>query len=465
MALKEDLRERGLRRGQVGTVVELQALPYNFAQFGDGQGISSTLILVNPSVTDTAEGTVSLLNAEGSPILANINGMDQAGSFSFNVPPKGASYYATGGSARLVVGSAQLVSSVPVNGTILFGGNFGLAGVAGVEPFARFLVPIEMNRAIGVSTGVAIFNSNRSPANVALRLRQASGVFVPNGGVEFAVNPNSQLARFPDELFSGRGIDLSNFRGTLEISSTLPVNGMAVRVSPGELATLPVIPIPPESDQLYFPQFGDGQGISSTLILVNPSNETATGTASLSGIAGQPLAVDINGLVRIGSFPISIPPGGIAFYATDGLGEPVVGSVEVKCSTPLGGVILFSGPLGVAGVGASQPVSKFLVPIESAVAGGVRSGVAISNPNDFQIQLTLTLRDFQGVPVPDGSAQVPLLPRGQVAKFAEEFFEGRAIDLSSFRGTLEVEASAPVNSTAIRVSPRQFATLPVTEVF
>ncbi len=77
---------------------------------------------------------------------------------------------------------------------------------------------------------------------MTLILRDAGTDPVETSTVVIVLAGRGQLARFPEELFAGKGVDFSRFRGTLEVRSVVPLNGMAIRVSPGEFATLPVTP-------------------------------------------------------------------------------------------------------------------------------------------------------------------------------------------------------------------------------
>ncbi|MDA2929648.1 beta-propeller fold lactonase family protein [Acidobacteria bacterium AH-259-O06] len=448
----------------------LLALPYEipvegFAQFGNGEDISSTFILVNPSSSQPATGTVSLFDSEGKALATAINGQTQKGSFSFKVPAAAAGFYQTDGVGDLLMGSARLTSNIALGGTILFAGEFGVAGVGAARSITDFLVPIESDTSEGVQTGLALANPSDSNVEVIVTLRRADGTPVPDGSISISLSPNGRLAQFPEQILEGRGIDFSSFRGSIDVSSPEPIMGMAIRVSPGQFATLPVTDPTTKSRILHFAQFGDGQGITSTLILVNPSlTQAASGTAKLFLSDGNPLSVDINGTVQNGSFDFSLPPRGIGFYGTDGLGDLRVGSVQLTSTLPVDGTILFAGNFGAAGVGSVDRMARFLVPIESDASRQVQTGVALANPISSSVEITLTLRDADGVPVPNGSASVTLSAHGQLAQFPEEIFAGKEIDFSNFRGTLEVRASMPVVGTAIRVSPGEFATLPVTRM-
>ena len=448
--------------------VEIDDLDRHFAHFGDGGGITSTLILVNSSSTRRATGTVEVRDGQGSRLALDVNGMTrQDGEFSFDLPARGVGFFASGGMASsAATGSVRVDAEQAVGGTILFSGTgLGVAGVAAVQPTAtRFLVPIESNSDSGISTGIALSNPSGNSVDVTVRLRLSDGTLVEDATSIITLAAQNQIAQFPDQIFPG--IDLSQFQGSFEVESPVPITGLAIRLSPGQFATLPVTIAGFGARRLSFAQFGDGQGTSSTLIVINPSaTQTATGTAKLFDSQGNPLTVDINGMVETGEFSFSIPPQGVGFFATDGEGDPLVtGSVEVQSDNFIGGTLLFSGSAGVAGVGAAQRASRFLVPIESDSLAGINTGVALANPGLGTVEVTLTLRDEQGQAVANGTTTLTLGPRGQVAQFPEQLFSESGIDFTQFRGTLEIGSIVPLAGLAVRLSSGEFATLPVTAV-
>jgi len=61
-------------------------------------------------------------------------------------------------------------------------------------------------------------------------------------------------------------------------------------------------------------------------------------------------------------------------------------------------------------------------------------------------------------------AHIPLPGKGKLARFPAEIFVAAEIDFTEFRGTLEVQAPHPLAGMAIRVSPQEFATLPISRV-
>ena len=444
---------------------ELMALPHRlpiegFAQFGDGQGLSSSLILVNPSPLQTALGKAELVSSEGGALQADINGESGKSRFSFEVSPLGAGFYQTDGEGDLISGSALLQSNIPLGGTVLFSGDLGVAGVGMVRPEKHFTVPLESQASQGVETGLALANPADAQVVVEVVLRRTDGSQIGRSNLTLAAR--GQLAKFPREIFPGT--DLSSFRGSLQVSSPQPIIGMAIRVSPGQFATLPVASPAGGPTTRRFAQFGDGDGISSTMILVNPFEEETSGTVRLFASDGSPLLVEINGKPVEGAFSFSLPARGVAFFAGDGAGDLAAGWVEVESDLQIGGTILFAGGFGVAGVGSVEAARRFLLPVESDPGSEVQTGVALANPQDSAVEVALTLRGEDGKPITGGSASLSLPARGQLAQFPSEIFDAQLIDLSNFRGTLEVSASQPVVGMAIRVSPGEFATLPVTRM-
>ncbi len=261
-------------RGDGVMVVEIDDLKRRFAQFGKGEGTSSTLVVTNPSATQKVTGKVKLFDQLGNPLTVSVNGTAQSGEFPFDVPGQGVAFFATDGAGEpAVTGWAEVEADAPFGGTILFSG----------------------------SAGVALANPTTDSVDLTLRLRDSNADPAGNGNLVINLGPRSQLARFPEELFAGTGVDLAQFRGSLEVESLRPVIGMAIRLGPGQFATLPVAPMGFGQSRLHFAHFGDGSGVSSTLILVNSfADRTASGTVFLFDSQGDPLSVNINGVLRVG---------------------------------------------------------------------------------------------------------------------------------------------------------------------
>lgn len=231
---------------------------------------------------------------------------------------------------------------------------------------------------------------------------------------------------------------------------------------------------------LYFAQIGNGQGLTSEIVLINPSaTETVSGQINFFNDDGSPLSIEIASVEAVplttarspaqtgSSVSFSVAPLGSVVLSTNGQGNPVTGAAVVTPSGPLGGVIRFRlDPFGIAGVGASQPVTGFITPVRRK-AGGINTGVALYNPGDQTVTLDLALRQGENPDPPIATRQIELSANGHLAQFvggAGEVLFSNA-DTDDFVGTLVVEvAGGKVAATVLELGtePGQFTTLPVT---
>jgi hypothetical protein len=215
---------------------------------------------------------------------------------------------------------------------------------------------------------------------------------------------------------------------------------------------------------LFFPQIADGGGLFSQIILYALDRSADThASLILKDDDGQPLTVDLNEESVQGELAAVVPAGGLRRFKTDGQGELTVGSVTVSSDRPLAGVILFGGAFGVAGVGASTGFQPgFVAPMETNVAEGTNTGIAVMNLENQEFNLDLKLCDADDNPVAE--AQIKLPGSGHFAKFVNEFEWDKVIDFSSFQGTLKVLAPGRITATVLQTRKNftQLATMPVT---
>ncbi len=233
-----------------------------------------------------------------------------------------------------------------------------------------------------------------------------------------------------------------------------------------------------EDPQIYFAQFGNGEGLTSEVVLINPSRSTtATGRIELFDDEGAPFSIAqavkaaivwssqiISGEAP-NAFEFSIPPLGTVSLKTDGRGDLAAGSATVTSESTVSGVIRFSTPgVGIAGVGPSQALTGFVVPVRRQF-GVINTGIAIHNVGEQSVGLALTLRDLQGQIVAETNIG-NLAGRGHLARFIggsdDALFPQAETD--SFVGTLVVQArGGQVAATALELGtrPGEFTTLPV----
>ena len=138
---------------------------------------------------------------------------------------------------------------------------------------------------------------------------------------------------------------------------------------------------------LDFAHFANGTSITSDLVFVNLSTHPARPAIYFYDTEGALVSaesvVDLMGDLEIredGSLSIqtAMEPLGEFTISTHGKGELVSGSVKVVAFGPIGGVLRFDLPeIGVAGVGASTPVSDAIFPARRR-AEGISTAAAVT---------------------------------------------------------------------------------------
>ena len=185
---------------------------------------------------------------------------------------------------------------------------------------------------------------------------------------------------------------------------------------------------------INFAHFANGTAggvtITSDIVLVNVETSTVTAAIFFYNQKGDMIAadsvVDVTGDLMVnGDGALTIPMGiagrGEMTISTNGEGALVVGSVRVFGTGRLGGVLRFDIPaVGVAGVGASEPVSDAIFPARRMLSG-IRTGAAIRNLSADDVIVTCML--MQGGEVMD-TAMIDLDGDGHHAAFIDEMFPG-----------------------------------------
>ena len=218
---------------------------------------------------------------------------------------------------------------------------------------------------------------------------------------------------------------------------------------------------------LDFAHFANGAGTVSEIVLVNVSLRMTRPALYFYDQAGDLMdpasMVDLTGdlvVAEDGSLRVhtEMEPLGQHTISTHGRGEMVSGSVRVVSGAPIGGLVRYSVPgVGVAGVGASQPVYDAIFPVRRQ-EGGTQTGVALHNLEEEAMEVSCRL--MQGGAVLE-EALVPLAANGQNARFIQQIFTGA--DTSDFVGSVRCSAGDPFTAVALEMDAanRTFTTLPV----
>ncbi len=213
-----------------------------FAHFGNGPGLVSEILLVSSETDGETQAQVSPVDYDGNPITTDLNGETVPGTLVARIPASSKLLLKTSGSGPLLQGSIRVVSDRPLNGTVLFGGDFGLAGVGHSTPLDYgFLAPVDEDSESGARTAIAVANLENTAVDLELRLYDSDSGQVDTAGVSLA--GNGHIARFLEEFQWQGNTDFARFEGIVEVLSSGRIGATVLRVRPGQCASLPVTPL------------------------------------------------------------------------------------------------------------------------------------------------------------------------------------------------------------------------------
>jgi hypothetical protein len=320
---------------------------------------------------------------------------------------------------------------------------------------------------IDLNTGIAVVNPNSSTANVTYTLRNKDGQPVALGHGTIAAGRH--FARFIDQLrdLASDFILPANFQsviqfGSLELTSDQPLSVLALRGTMNQrsefLMTTTLVADLTQSvsyDPLYFPQLADGGGYTTSLLLLNTSNRTESGTLQILDKSGAPVIVNQVGGTADSSFRYSIPAGGAFRFQTDGFSANTkTGWVRLTPDsmnpTPVGSGVFGYNPGAVlvseSGVPAASTTTHARVYVD--LSKNHNTGLAIANPNSFAISIVVRGYQTNGTTAV-GTTQGPLslVAGGYDAKFVDQLISGLP---AGFTGVLDISSSAPFAALTLR---------------
>ena len=232
------------------------------------------------------------------------------------------------------------------------------------------------------------------------------------------------------------------------------------------------VEVTPGVGRLEFAHFANGASITSDLVLVNVAHHPIRPSLYFYDREGERIAVE--SVVELteelevtedGSLTVQteMQPLQALTISTHGQGEVVAGSVTVLSNGPIGGVLRFDLPgVGVAGVGAGQPLRDALFPARRR-EGAISTAVAIRNLEEEELVVTCQLMQ-EGAVLEE--VDIELQANGQDGRFIEEVFT--TTDTTDFVGL--VRCTAPAGKlfvgVAVELDAGQgiFTTLPVLPV-
>ena len=217
-----------------------QTLHLYFAQFGDGLGLFSLVVLFSLNQVSEATGQIDILGAVGEGLSVDLNGETIEGTKDFSVPSSGLLTLRTDGQGELSAGSVSVSSDQPLAGVIVFtGSRLGAAGVGSSAQLAGgFLAPMETDAALVINTGVAVMNLEMDEVTLAAELIAVDGSVIATAQLKLVGMGHDAI--FIDEFEWSVPVDFSRFEGLLRVSSSGRISATVIQTRPGQFATLPV---------------------------------------------------------------------------------------------------------------------------------------------------------------------------------------------------------------------------------
>jgi hypothetical protein len=319
---------------------------------------------------------------------------------------------------------------------------------------------------IDIGTGLAIVNQGSRAAGVTYTLRDAAGTKIGEGHGE--ISAGIHFAKFVDQLHDvapdfrmPANFPMETHFGSLDIRSDQPVSILALRLTLNQrnealLTTTPLADLTslPEDAPLYFPQFVDGGGYMTALVLLNTADRVQTGKLSLFDDAGEALTVNQVDGTRGSVFDYAIQPGGVFVFQTDGFpADARVGWARLmpdanSLSPVAAGILSFSRSgirVSETGILAATPTTNAHIYIDQS--GHHSTGLAITNPAPAGLDLRLKACYPDGSAVAGGESTLTLNAEGHSARFISQFISGLP---AGFAGVLDISSASPFVALTLR---------------
>jgi len=384
----------------------------------------------------------------------SVTGSFSAGPHPLTLNPGGADTHKTaGGNSTTRTGYVKLAvnSGTTPYGTAVFsfsqdGMVVSEAGVPASPPTrsARLFIdyrkgvnalPVQSDAgSIDTNTGIAVMNYCSSTANVTYTLRDPNGIAIATGSGR--IEAAHHFACFIDQLKNNGVPDFNlpaDFQsriqfGSLDVSADQPLSVLALRGTTNQrneflITTTPIADITqvPGNGSVYFPQFVDGGGYTTSLMLLNTSSVRETGKLEIRDKDGNPLTVNQVGGTNDSSFSYSIEPGGLFRFQTDGFpADTKAGWVRLTpdagTPTPVGSGVFGYNPenVMVSESGIPAAVATMHARVYVDLSNNHNTGLAIANISNTGSNITIKAYQKDGVTVAGASKPPIPLPQTDI---------------------------------------------------
>jgi hypothetical protein len=330
---------------------------------------------------------------------------------------------------------------------------------------------------ISIDTGMALVNRGTATANITFTLHDLTGTVIATGhysalaqnalvqGGHTALYIDQLNTIAPDFVFPS---GVSTVMGSLDIVSDQWLSILALRQTTNQRQPVPELLLtstpmadltqPLSAVPLFFPQFADGRGWTTMMVLLNTSTAPETGKLQLFQGDGTRLVVQEVGGSSNSSTPFSysIPAGGVYVFQSNGFPSATnTGSAQVipdtGTNTPVGAGVFSYTPGGnvlvtQAGIPSSTPTNHARIYVDES--GGHDTGLAIANPGASSVNVTLNAFATDGVtPAGTSAVPLPLSGNGHDVKFAGQFINNLP---AGFTGVLDISSTQQFVALTLR---------------
>jgi hypothetical protein len=389
-------------------------------------------------------------------------------SLKVTVPPRTFSVLDRGGTSLVSSGTASAVStgyarvqpdagSTTPAGLAIFG--FRQNGVLVSEAAVPASGLIQSGRIYAevngpVNTGLAIANPNNQTATVSFYFTDLNGNDFGNSTT--TIPPNGKISAFLNEApFSGGSFITGSFTFTSSVPlSVVALHGLTNERSEFLITTLAVTDLgaPAASSTIFVPDYADGGGWKTQIILVNPGDLSLTGSIQFRDPPGNATG---------STFLYSIPARSSQKLLTAGTAASTAsGSMSVvpsgNTTSPSGMAILSfrrdGKTVAEAGLPFQPAGNAFRIYAEASSVfgqtGSIQTGLAVVNNSTSAATVTLDLTRLDGSSTGlTGTLSVPA--SGQVSAFLNQI-PGFASLTVPFQGVLRVLSAASISVTGLR---------------
>src|SRR5438093_8220667 len=404
---------------------------------------AATLPCSNTNFEDEVTANLQFARQRGDYALSQIAVLSAQQMYAFN--------------ARGGVSLTKLTSSQPISGYGVLDGDLGSAAADAVAMLinrqngilisetAAVASPtiqhgmIYVDATSGARTALAIANAGTNDAVVSFSLTGPDGLTIGQGTT--VVPARTQIAQFVDE----RPFNSGSPKAILIFDSSTPVFVGAMRTLTNErfefiASALPVIDANISSGTVVIPQFADGGGWTTQIVMINPSTQIMRG--SLQFIDQQTRAV-------VNSLNYSIAPQGYYAYQTAGTGPSTqsgfVRVLPVNSGSVPGTFAIFSSRKD--GITVTETVlpatggsNAYRVYTENS--SNVQTAIVMANPSPNPVTVGVEATTLSGAPA-NLSGFLTIPGNGQILTFEGQIPGFEKID-ASFEGLLRISSATSI---------------------